>query len=134
MDLLKQDTVIKALSVTAVAFLIDKYYLGIDDIQSSLMFSGAVGASMFIGNYLSSISPEMYDLGMISENKSVDFRLMEVTYSSLANFIINNKILKNGFYQNPGVATAQLLVYDVLGEYLKDYVQGNNISYLDNTN
>ena len=135
MDLLKQDIVVKGLSVGIVAFLIDKYYVGVEDLQTSVMFSLGIGSSMAIGTYLSSISPEFYDLGQIAgSDKTVDARIMEIGYGSLASFIINSKLLKNSFYTNPGYATLQLTIYDILGEYLKDYIQGNNISYLESDN
>ena len=132
MDLLKNDQIVKALSATTIAFLLDKYYYEVKNTQGSLMYAGGVGLSMFIGNYLAQQTPEMYDLGQLTENKSVDFRIMEVAYASLSSYILNDKVIQNKFYSKPGEAILQIALYDIASEYISDYILGNNISYLDN--
>ena len=134
MDLLKNDQIVKALSATTIAFLLDKYYYEVKNTQGSLMYAGGVGLSMFIGNYLAQQTPEMYDLGQLTENKSVDFRIMEVAYASLSSYILNDKVIQNKFYSKPGEAILQIAMYDFISEYISDYILGNNISYLDNSN
>jgi hypothetical protein len=134
MDLLKNDQIVKALSATTIAFLLDKYYYEVKNTQGSLMYATGVGLSMFIGNYLATQTPEMYDLGQLTENKSIDFRIMEVAYASLSSYILNDKVIQNKFYSKPGEAILQIALYDIASEYITDYIMGNNISYLDNTN
>ena len=134
MDLLKNELIVKSLSVTALAFILDKYYLNVENTTGSLMYASSIGLSMYIGNYLATQTPEMYDLGQLTENKTVDFRIMEVAYASISSYILNDKIVKNKFYSQPALAVAQVAIYDIAGEYIKDYIMGNNIAYLDNTN
>ena len=126
---------LKPLLTGAIAGGLDRYYLGMNNTNSNLMFAGAVGAAIYASEL---IAPSIPNIGSLSDgmlnNKNLAVRLTEIGLGSAfavgVNRYLGNEYVNATTLQRVGV----VIVSDVLGEYASDYLTNKPLDYLSSSN
>jgi len=135
MSLLSDPITLKPIIAFALSISIDRYYYGVNNIKSSMLFAGAVSGSFLISSLITPGLPNLFpNLGSFADGSDVQERILDVSISEIACYIINDKILRNNFYQTDDtyMRIANIILIDVASEYITDYLSGQRLSYLTN--
>ena len=127
------DYMIKPLASAGFTVAIDQLVLGETDINKSVLFgvSSGIGvyAGMMVGSYLPDLSAELPTF--LGNGKGLLQRVAEVGFGGGAAFAINKYMMKNLSYrENMTNKIATLVVADIAGEYVSDYIAGRPLSFL----
>lgn len=123
------DQITKAVSTGLVAAALNKFYLNNDN-NSSLYLGAAVAGGNYIGQMGAFIVPEM-NLPVLGNGKGLGQRIVESGTSVGASYAINTYILKNTtFRENIYDKIGVIVVSDILGEYIADFMAGRPLSFL----
>ena len=134
MSLFSDQTTLKPMVSFALSVAVDRYYYGVRDMPSSLMFAGAVSGSFLLSSLITPGLPNIFpNLGSFADGGDVQTRLLDVGVSEIACYVLNDKILRNAFYQSDDkwMRVANILMIDVASEYISDYLLGQPLSYLN---
>jgi hypothetical protein len=126
--------IVKALGSAGVAFALDKFYMGQQDMQKSAMFAAAVGVGNYTSSYLINndvIPIVLPDMGTFANGVAVQARIQEIALGAGASYALNRFVFKqtvsnNEFMKQIGIVIAA----DLGGEIIKDYMVGDSINVL----
>ena len=104
----------------------DHFILKNTDMQSNLMFGGAVGGGIFIsssaGQLLSPLFPTHTPIGALGKN--LEARIIEVSFGSASAYALNYFVLKNEYNtRNLLYKVGIIAASDVLGECVCEFLQ-----------
>ena len=125
--------ILKPACIGATAIVLDKFYLGEQNLQRSLIF-GALTAS---GSYLSEIvsphvTPNLPSLNTEMYNgKQLGERITEVGIDTASVYVVNKYVLGNDIYRDEMLQRMGVIaVADVVGTYVAEYIDGQPLSYI----
>ena len=131
--------VVKAVSSAIIAGALDNYVIENGAMNSSAMgrsagFGLVVGGAIYASNY---IAPSFTNLVPIADTsffsgKTLEHRLIEITLGSAGAIALGKTGFANNFLPNRDIPkkVGIILIADVLGEYVADYVHSKPLSYL----
>ena len=133
--LISNSQLMKGAFATIIAGGLDRYVMGVDDIECNTVFGLCTGASVLIGSYVSSMENiNFLGTGSVAgmyNDKTVAHRLVELGVGSSVAYGLNTYVLKNEF--NPNDFNTRILILvgtDFLSTYATEYMSGQVLSYL----
>ena len=121
---------VKPLAAAATAIALDKFVLNQTDMTRSLYFGIAVGAAIYAAQMITPTIPAIIPVTTLSNGKTVQDSVIEVTGGSAAAYFINSVVLKNEFNRNDMAKKIGIVaVSDFVGEYASDYINKRALSY-----
>lgn len=131
--------VVKAVSSGIIAGALDNYVIENGAMNSSAMgrsagFGLVVGGAIYASHY---IAPSFTNLVPMADTsffngKTLEHRLIEITLGSAGAIALGKTGFANNFLPNRDIPKKLgiILIADVLGEYVADYVHSKPLSYL----
>lgn len=121
---------VKPLVGGAVAVLADKFILGNQNMNQSLIFGASVGAGLYGASVVTPIMPVLIPTSVLPNGKTIEDRVLEVSAGSVGAYAINRYVLKNDFNRNDMYKKIGIIALsDFVGEYVSDYIGGRPLSY-----
>ena len=125
-----QSDYIKPLFGAASAILLDKYFMKQNDMNRSLYFGIAVGAGLYAAQLVTPAIPAIIPTATLSNGKTIQDRVIEVSGGSASAYLINSFVLKNDYNRNDIMYKLGIIALsDFVGEYGSDYVNKRALSY-----
>ena len=129
---------VKPAIVTGVSVAIDMLVFGQKNFKNSLMYGISNGVGSFSSNMLinSGLVPNLGSTNPPDSNKmysvfTVEERLIEVTLSFGAGYVVNKYLLDNDGTQHDIIKKiGAIVVADVIAEYATDFLATRPLSYL----
>ena len=124
-------TMVKAGCAIPIASLLDRQVLGVNSVESNLMFGCVTGASLYAGSFVTHLIPVDISAGnSFVSGKTVVERMIEISTGSVVGYGLN-KALGNDY--SPADMTKRLgclVLTDVASSYVADYIVGSPLAYL----
>jgi len=132
--LLSNPAIMKAGFAVVIASALDRYWMGVDDLECNVTFGAVTGGSVLIGTWASSmVHTSLLGSGGVTgmySDKTVSERLVEIGVGSTAAYYINTYGLKNEFNPNDFNTRIMILVgTDFLSTYATEYLNHQALSY-----
>jgi hypothetical protein len=127
--LMQSPAFIKGVSSVVIATALDKYFLGVGDLQSNLMFGASVGAGITVGSMIGEQFPSAIADTTYYNGKTIAQRSFELIFgagTAYGVFTASGRDVYGDVYKRIGVVVAT----DFISEYVTDYIVGNQLSYL----
>ena len=131
---MSSDYVIKPLATASTVFLIETFVFNETDQTKALTFSAAAAIGTYGGMVIGSSLPDMSSTLPIylGNGKGLLQRVAEVGFGGSASFVLNRYVLKNSSYrENIMNKIGTLIVADIVGEYVADYIAGRPLAILN---
>jgi len=128
-----QNGMLRPLCVGGVAVAIDKLYFGELNIYSSLMFGSAVGAGVYVSEYIAPVIVTDFPSlnSKMINGKILGTRIAEVGAGAGTAYVVNKYLLKNDGYSNEIVQKlGAIMVSDVVGTFVAEYISGQPLDFL----
>ena len=131
--------VVKAVSSAIIAGALDNYVIENSAMNSSALgrsagFGAVVGGAIYASHYIAPSFTNMVPMADTSffNGKTLEHRLIEITLGSAGAIALGKTGIANNFLPNRDVPKkiGIILIADVLGEYVADYVHSKPLSYL----
>jgi hypothetical protein len=128
------DFIIKPLATSAVAVAINQFILKENDMNKSLYLGAAAGLGVAGGSFIGSMMPDI-NFGSqqyFGNGKGVSQRIAEIGLGTAGAFVLNSYVLKNtSFRDNYINQIGVIVVADLAGEYISDYVAGRPLAIFE---
>ena len=131
---MSSNQLVKTGIAVGIAALLDKYVMGVDDLQRNLIFGSVSAGSLFAGTFASQlVAPAVSISGgnSLFQNKTIAERAVELSVGSAVGYAVNRYALNNDY--NPSEMTKRigcLALTDLTSEYISDYIFGQPLDYL----
>ena len=131
--------VVKAVSSAVIAGALDNYIneggnMDARSVGRSAGFGTIVGGAIYASNYIAPSFTNMVPMADTSffNGKTLEHRLIEITLGSAGAIALGKTGIANNFLPNRDIPKkiGIILIADVLGEYVADYVHSKPLSYL----
>ena len=125
---------IKPLVAGATAVVLDKYFVGEQDMTRNLYFGVAVGLGIYASEFLTPLADMLPMLPSLNDNlyegKTLTKRIVEVSSGSASAYFINKFLLHNDDHANEWMWRLAIVgACDFVGEYTSDYLSGSPLAY-----
>jgi hypothetical protein len=125
------DYVVKPLATAGVALAIDQFFFNESDLNKSITFAVSSGAGAYLGMMVGSSLPDLSNTlpTFLGNGKGLLQRVAEVGFGVGSSYAVNKFVLKNNTYkENMMNKLGALVVADIAGEYISDYIAGRPLS------
>jgi len=131
--------VVKAVFSAIIAGALDNYVneggnMDARSVGRSAGFGTIVGGAIYASNYIAPSFTNMVPMADTSffNGKTLEHRLIEITLGSAGAIALGKTGIANNFLPNRDIPKkiGIILIADVLGEYVADYVHSKPLSYL----
>jgi hypothetical protein len=114
----------------AVAVAADKFILNNTNMNQSLIFGAAVGGALYAASVITPTMPVLIPTATLSNGKTIEDRVLEITAGSVGAYTINRFVFKNDFNRNDMMKKIAIVALaDFVGEYASDYANNRALSY-----
>ena len=121
---------IKPLVGGLVAGGLDNWWLLNKDYQSNAIFGATVAGSLYATQMVSGMIPALIPTAVLSNGKTVQERLLEISAGSAGSYAVNKYIFNNEYRQTDMMKKIAIVaVADFIGEYASDYMNQRQLSY-----
>ena len=127
------DYIVKPLSTGATAILIDQFLFNESDLTKSITFGFSAGSGAYLGMMVGSSLPDLSSTlpTFLGNGKGLLQRVSEVGFGAGVGYGIHKFVLKNSSYkENMMNKVGALIVSDIAGEYVSDFIAGRPLSFL----
>lgn len=127
------NSILRPACVAGVAVAIDKFYFGENNLQSNAIFGASVASGVYLSEIVAPMIPNMPSPnGDLVNGKMLMDRVAEVGSSILIGYSVNRFLLRNDKYASDEMyeRLGTILVADVAGTYLAEYINGQPLGYL----
>ena len=128
------DYIVKPGATFAVAVAIDQFFFNESDLTKSLTFGASAGAGAYLGMMIGSSLPDLSSTlpTFLGNGKGLMQRAAEIATGTGASYVINKYVMKNSSYkENIMNKIGAIVVADLAGEYISDYIAGRPLSFLE---
>lgn len=121
--------VVKIVASSGVAFALDRFWLKNTDMTHNATFALSsaigIGAGAVVGSFLPDMPMKF------ANGKAVMTRVAEIGMGAGSSWYVNKYVMGNSSWSdNAKQQIVSIVVSDVLGEYVADYIQGRPLSIL----
>ena len=126
-------TISRPMFVGLSGAVLDKFVMGEEQMQKSLMFGGVLAVGTYASEY---IGPLIHLIPIPSlarnlyEGKTLVTRIVEIGSNSGLTFIVNKYILRGEYQGEMYKRLAVIAASDVIGTYANDYFMGQPLQFL----
>ena len=127
------DYIVKPGATAGIAILIDQFFFNESDLTKSLTFGASAGAGAYLGMMIASSLPDLSNTlpTFLGNGKGLLQRAAEIGTGTGASYVLNKYVMKNTSYkENIMNKIGAIVVADLAGEYISDYIAGRPLSFL----